>query len=253
MSSVRSRRHLQQKIVGAICLVVSGAGIGWLIGLSMSPVLHIVVAGILTVIAGAVTALTGLKASVPDEANISEEHPPKESESFVPSTPPERLRHRFDRRPVTAVPLACLIMGIVLGSSLGIYGRTQDWLGANPQTLVTKWRITKLPDDQIAKRLFDQLYPPVTSPTDKGKGGEQGGQDDKKTGAAPSPQVAARLAGGLLGSVSPDEYKEFQSAPDKDLRRLMQASKNVRVRNFAGRCSDAVCLRSAVEELLWPE
>jgi hypothetical protein len=248
MSSVRAKRHMREKIVGAICLVVSGAGIGWLMGPSMSPVLHIVVAGLLTLIAGAVAALTGLNGTAGPEA--MEESPPKKPEDSAPSAPPAKLQNRFEPRRVTAVPLACFIVGIVLGSSLGIYGRTQDWLGADPKALVTKWQITKLPDDQIAKRLFDQLYPPVALSGGKSKGSEQG---DKNAEAASSPQVAARLAGGLFGSVAPDEYKEFRSAPDKDLRRLMQASKNVRVRNFAGRCGDALCLRAAVEELLWPE
>ena len=216
----------------------------------MSPVLHIVVAGLLTAIAGLVTALTGLSATGSDEANTTVDALPNKLDDSVPSAPPAKLHHRFDARPVTAVPLACLIVGMVLGSSLGVYCRTQDWLGADPKVLVTKWQITKLPDDQIAKRLFDQLYPPVALSGGKSKGGEQG---DKNAEAASGPQFAARLAGGLFGSVAPDEYKEFRSAPDKDLRRLMQASKNVRVRNFAGRCGDALCLRAAVEELLWPE
>ena len=254
MSSGRARRHMQATVTGAICLVLSGVGIGWLIGLSMSPVLQIVVSALLTAVAGAISVLSGLGATGPDVTKDGDEAARGElATGSVPSPPAARLHQRLEGRSVTAVPLACLIGGIVLGSSFGVYGRTHDWLGADPQTLITKWRLTKLPDEQIAKRLFDQLYPPVTLPGSKGKGGEQGEQSDKKTEAPPVPQAAARLAGGLLGSESPEECKMFRSTPDKDLQRMIGTSKNAHVRQFASRCSDVKCLRAAVEELLCPE
>jgi hypothetical protein len=107
-------------------------------------------------------------------------------------------------------------------------------LSPEPQGIVAKWRITKLTDEQIANRLFDMSYPATGSKVDQA--------EERK-----------RAATALYSSVPSEEIRSFRSAPDADLRRLMQSSKNEHVRNFASRCDNVAHLRAAVEELLWPE
>jgi hypothetical protein len=109
-----------------------------------------------------------------------------------------------------------------------------------------------LSDDEIAKRLFDQLYPPGNRSGNEGndnKNGEEG-QKSKGNGSGGPNALAGRLTGGLFASEPAEECKELRSAPDDAVARLMQASKNEHVRRFAKRCNDVACLRAAVEELL---
>lgn len=233
MNSARAGRRFRRQAVGTFCLVLSGVGIGWLMGLSMSPILHIVVAGILTAVASVVSALSGFGAPRSDATKA-----PVES-GLKPTDGPDLSAARNDqRRPatriVTVVPLASFVVGIVLGSSVGVYARSHDWLSPEPQAMVAKWRLTKLTDEQIANRLFDLTYPAV--------GGKSDQVEEKKKSAT-----------ALYSSVPSDELRLLKSAPDVDLRRFMLSSKNQRVINFAKRCDNVVHLRAAVEELLWPE
>lgn len=210
----------------AACLLLSGAAIGWLIGLSVSPVVHLVVTSVLAVVGGLVSALAGL--------------PVAESESSdpAPSTPRSGISHRR----LTPVPLALFLIGLVPGASLGLTARTHEWFGADPRGLVNKWSATGLTEKEIALRLFDQMYPPTAAQKEGGKASD-GGADT----------MSKRLTGGLYAGVSPKECDQFRAAlTGADLRRAMRASRNERVRRFEEKCRDDAALKAAVEELICP-
>jgi hypothetical protein len=234
MSSSPPNRRPSTK-AQTVCLILCGVIVGWLIGLSISPVISIVVTSILTLVAAAVSAIAGLETVGLDGKTVGHE---KNSETAPrpedSSTPVARNRDR-DSRPVSIVPLTLLLVGIVLGASLGTYARSHDWLGADPQSVIRKWRVTKLSDEEIAKRLFDQLYPPGTRSSSEGndKKNAEEGQKGKGSGSGHSDALAGRLTGGLFASVPAEECKELRSAPDDAVARLMQASKNEHVRRFA--------------------
>ena len=82
----------------ALAVLVSGLGIGWLVGLSASPVVSGVIASLLGVAAGVVTTFRGASAS--------------SAKSFV-----------TDARPV-----AILVVGVALGATAGVAVRTHDLL-----------------------------------------------------------------------------------------------------------------------------
>jgi hypothetical protein len=237
-----------------ICLILCGLTVGWLIGLSISPILSIVVASILTLVVATVSAIAGLDVVGP-ETKAKAVGPEKNGET-TPSnqdsaSPVARTRNSTSRS-VSIIPLTLVLIGIVLGASLGTYARSHDWLGADPQSVIRKWRVTKLSDDEIAKRLFDQLYPPDNRSNTEGKDNKntEEVQKNKAIGSGRSDGLAGRLTGGLFASVPAEECKELRTAPDDAVARLMQASKNEHVRRFAKRCTDVACLRAAVEELL---
>jgi len=113
-------------------LLICGAGIGILLGLSASPVLNIIVGSVIALVGGIIGGLSGLKSD---------------------SDAPRR------RSSVSALPLATLVIGLVVGSLLGIYIRNYDLLAPSPQQFANKWAGTDLPSNQLQKRLFENLYP----------------------------------------------------------------------------------------------
>lgn len=130
-----------------ICLLISGIGVGWLLGLSVSPVLHIIVASVMALVMGIVGALAGL------DTNPGKENDGQSNEIRI-SKPVK----------ISPFPMTALIAGLVVGACFGIYARTNELLGANPQRLVQKWNgVSGLDDNSIKRRLFDQLYPPTSS------------------------------------------------------------------------------------------
>lgn len=116
------------------CMLLSGLGIGWLIGLSVSPVLYIVIAGSISLIAGVAGILSGLN----HNGNVSWK---------VGKTDP--------------LPITFLVIGLAVGASLGVVARTNAWLGNNPSDIIQKWEKNGLTKKEIAERLFDYLYPPL--------------------------------------------------------------------------------------------
>jgi len=95
--------------LNAISLTVIGLGIGWLMGLSVTQGTTLsILANIMTVVVLLITAVSGL-----------------ERETFTSEEKPKS----YAKWKVSPVPMALFIIGIVFGSSLGIYARTHNWLG----------------------------------------------------------------------------------------------------------------------------
>ncbi|GAB4267534.1 MAG: hypothetical protein Kow0092_20920 [Deferrisomatales bacterium] len=87
-------------LVQLLSILVVGAGVGWLAGLSVSPVIATVLASLLGVAGGIVAGARGSAGDAPE------------------ATRGEGLS-RFDARPA-----AVLVLGIALGAPLGIVART---------------------------------------------------------------------------------------------------------------------------------
>lgn len=84
---------------GQICgLLIAGIGIGWLAGLSLSPVVATVLAAIMSAVGGAVAGLA--------------------SAGYAPA-----------RQRVNAWPAAILVLGVAIGSPAGILARTHNLFG----------------------------------------------------------------------------------------------------------------------------
>ena len=138
----------------ALYIFFTAIGLGSLIGLSLSPVLHIVVASIMAVVVGCVSALAGI------DFVESRQKDPGNKEPQVGETAPGVARHRIK---VSPFPVAVMMVGLVGGSCLGILVRSNELLSASPDRLARRWAGAGLTEEQIRKRLFDQLYPPDRS------------------------------------------------------------------------------------------
>ncbi len=120
------------------CLVSTGIGIGWLVGLSVSPVVSIVLTSVIGSSSAIIAALTGLSNQSRDT---------------------DELEQRVSRWYVSPVPLAALTIGILLGSVLGILVRNYQFLGTNLSGEVTKWTSLGIPEEQIVFGLLEENYP----------------------------------------------------------------------------------------------
>ncbi|XCN71131.1 MAG: hypothetical protein Q3M24_12470 [Candidatus Electrothrix aestuarii] len=146
------RKENKTRICHAISVVIIGIGIGWLMGLSISPV----VANILSGILGAVLVLAAILSGFSSGDNVS------------------LIKNISD---ISPVPFAWLMFGIILGTSSGIWVRTNNVLGivsvekqynsfTKLQEELTqlkdqegKWKGLGLPSSDIAQRILDKYYP----------------------------------------------------------------------------------------------
>ncbi|HRW10344.1 MAG TPA: hypothetical protein P5121_34810 [Caldilineaceae bacterium] len=120
-------------------LVLTGISIGWLSGLSMSPVISVVIGSVTTLVATIIAALSGVK-----------------EEFWDKDTSPNTVKRWL--RAVTPVPLAWLVGGLLIGAHVGLFIRTHDLLSPSPADLltqeVTKWETFGIPRDEVVAQLF---------------------------------------------------------------------------------------------------
>lgn len=201
-------------------LLVSGTGVGWLIGLSASPVLSIVVTGII----GALAGLTGVLAGV--------EHVPGDTASHS----------RQYRDPV---PIAMLIVGITIGSIIGVSARTHAWLSPNVDQVISKWTTPPIALDrtEVARRMFDQFYPLPAPLGGRGAAAENG----KSTSSGPPASAT------VLYAASDDECARFRTKDGEELRAELKSSvTSTSAREFANRVGDPTALKEAVSLFICP-
>jgi hypothetical protein len=151
-----------KKLLAPLSLFVSGLCVGWLIGLSISPVLQTVLTSVLALVTGAVSILAGLSVADGDSGDK-----------------PRRRRVK-----VTPVPVAMLVLGIAIGAPFGIHARTNLWFGPNAKAAS---ELTGIPEKEINKRAYEQLYPPTTG-ADEASTGETGGTVNPKGEAGEGPK-----------------------------------------------------------------
>lgn len=123
-----------------LSLLLTGLGIGWLVGLSVSPVVSIVITSVAGSAAAIIAAMSGL-----------ENQPKAESDS-------KAKKIHFSK--ISPVPIASLVVGIVAGSIVGIYVRSHNGLGNDPSLAkeVEQWTELGLNREEVTRRLFENKY-----------------------------------------------------------------------------------------------
>jgi hypothetical protein len=213
---MKNKKHL---IV--IYLLVTGLGLGWIVGLSVSPVVHILLGSILALVVSLASAISGL--SKPDE--IKELNIPTETTSII-----QKASHiHLDPRPI-----AFFIIGIAIGSAIGIYARTNDWLSASPEVIIKRWEGKGLDETEIRKRLFDEIYPL------------------KNIANANDNTSSESRSGGVLFAITTKTCDELRGKHGDDLRSELEILNDKRINAFLNISSDSVSLE-ALKELLCEE
>ncbi|MBA2882473.1 hypothetical protein HNR65_002825 [Desulfosalsimonas propionicica] len=106
-------------------VILTGIGIGWLMGLSISPVVGVVITSLLTLSGAAVTAFR--------------------------QELPKSLKNRTNN----AWPIAILTIGLAVGASFGIFARTHDIFGLDYQTTINGKEET-VPKSSLSKNLVSK-------------------------------------------------------------------------------------------------
>lgn len=123
-------------------LVAAGVSVGWLTGMSVSPVVQGVVTALVGVITAVLAALAGLKASG------REGQQPDRLQKIVPSP----------------IPIALAMTGIALGAALGVFTRTHAWLAPSTADTIEEWQAYDIQNSPVARRLFAQAHPAACAP-----------------------------------------------------------------------------------------
>ena len=199
-------------------LLVCGLCIGWLFGMSASPVLHILVGAVVTLIGGIVSGMVGISMS-PSEGK---ETPTKFAKSANPW------------------PIAIMLIGIVPGAALGIYIRTNDLLGTDAIRFIKRWNVTGLSEKELSLYLFSKSQlllngevssSPISSrdETDKALGGRK---TDPTSAAGTSAQHS------MLFRVSVTDRDFIAGKHGADLRSALKTVNDTKLQAIIDKCSD---------------
>jgi len=104
------------------CLLLCGAGIGWLAGLSLSPVVETILTSLVSIVAGATTLAMGIRS--------------------------EETKWKAVRGAVSPLPLLLLIIGICGGSVGGLYARSNSLFGQDPEHMKKVLTAAGVPDKE---------------------------------------------------------------------------------------------------------
>ena len=187
-----------KRLLAPLSLLVSGLCVGWLIGLSISPVLQTVLTSVLALVTGAVSVLAGLSVADGDGGD----------------KPRRRVK-------VTPVPVAMLVLGIAIGAPFGIHARTNLWFGPNAKAAS---ELTGIPEKEINRRAYEQLYPPATG-ADEAPTGEAGGTVNPKGEAGEGPKgnenaaVAKQQANENSSAAAGEEGQKKRPSADPQKKR----------------------------------
>lgn len=239
-------------------------------GLSVSPVIQGILASLIAVVVSVSTALAGVHTA---DNGVGEAGNKRERDDLAEESRTESRGNT--RRAIPAlldpVPVMFMIVGLACGATVGVYGRSHNWLGAKSNILVEEWKDTGLSSKEITSRVFDSLYPPTTSAegpnhepahatptptTDPSKPAagivQPTVKPDTKVSeaqSARSPAAMSSFRDGVLFSVSLDQCKRLANAEGEDeLRREMASSNSDALVNLAKTCRSYECLRAGVHK-----
>lgn len=131
----------KKRLIAYFSLLITGMGIGWLAGLSVSPVISMIITTIIGSAAAIIAAVSGLNNQQVDNDD----------------TNGSNVR-RFPS--LDTLPIAALVIGLVIGSYFGILARTHDWLEPDMTLEIKKWTNlgVSLKKQAIADKMFNREF-----------------------------------------------------------------------------------------------
>jgi hypothetical protein len=220
-----------------VSLLVIGLSVGWLMGLSVSPVVQTVVGVVITSAAAIVGALAGvsMKTATSDASDQATE---EDSARRLNAASAARSYVAGSKTlAINPSPLALLLFGMILGSLVGVCARTNGWLGPNPDRIASRWSDTDLTKQEIKRRLFDQVYPSPSTPTHSKK-------ESSEAGELP---INKPFTGGLFAA-STDRCELLLGRAGDELRSRLLLISSDREKTIIETCKlDEVCLEAIRE------
>lgn len=119
-------------IANSVMIVAIGASIGWLSGLSTSPLLSVAVPVLLTLIASALAAVRMIR-------NPAADPPPA----------------------ISIYAIAVFSFGLAAGATLGTMARLGDWFAPDPVHAIERWARWRdiVPHEEVVRRVFERTLP----------------------------------------------------------------------------------------------
>lgn len=139
--------RMRKLLAEALAIILVGAGVGWLIGQSVTPMLQTVLASILTVISALLVAVMGLNA--------------KEDASGGGTPAPGTAGPR--NYLVSAVPLALFLTALCIASAVSVAVRARAALGMGLDEEIAQWAAVGMNRQEVARRLFEARVPDASS------------------------------------------------------------------------------------------
>lgn len=189
---------------------LSGFCLGWLTGLSLSPVVEVVIGGAVGVIGAVVSALSGVAVKRDDNGDQGD----REAEA------PKVLM-------ISPVPMAVFILGVAIAAPIGILARTHEWFSRTPEEEVKTWEKLKIKPEEVAKRLFEHAFPTYSAKAEEPK----------------------NPPGGGLYTISANERDQLRTLRGENLRNFMAASQHAIFVTIANQISDTPKLEQAAKDL----
>lgn len=203
-----------------LMLLLSGAGIGWLAGLSVSPIIAQILSTILGVLAAVLAVLSGVKWSADQ----------KDAAPYEQGSAPAEKDVLQKISTVSAVPAGVLIIGLVIGSMLGMTARTHDWFGFDPAGETERWTGLGLDKKEVARILLQAKF---------GSGGQAGTGAKNSAGSgtvALSPKTTSLY--GLTGKECAGFYELYNLPQLDDLRLELRSSPNRSLQRLESKLDD---------------
>lgn len=121
-----------------IAMFTSGVSIGWLVGMSVAPVVQSTVSTVLALVVGILSLAAGLK-----------ELPALWVDKFPIATYFSRIR---------LLPMALFLVGLSIGSAWGLYTRTNNLLGPNAPSIARRWAVDRADSMRILRHMYALTY-----------------------------------------------------------------------------------------------
>lgn len=175
-------------------LAVIGISTGFLVGLSLSPVVAGVLSSVLTLVLSAVGALAGLT----EKADSDE----------PPATPKP---HGTSRLPALDVrPVAAMCLALACGSGAGMLARSNDLFGPRPSVYLRRWKNLGIEDAELKLRILDVVGGFGTPSTESVRIAAQqsGGTSQKAFGTKDLPMGQQAVPGVDQGKLHMAEVKK---------------------------------------------
>lgn len=130
-----------------------GGCLGWLIGLSESPVLSTLIAGVVTLVCSILVVISGLSMTSNDA------QPSKIPFSYI--------------NKIRVGPIFALVLGVSIAATSGVYVRANGYLGKSLDDTIEKWVALGIDRELALQRVFDHYYP-VEGPNNELSKAERG-------------------------------------------------------------------------------
>ena len=213
---MQSKKSNRSKSLSYFGLLFTGGGIGWLVGLSISPVVSIVITSVTGSAAAIIAAMSGIAQLESDKKDV------------------DIQKAGWNINPL---PLSILVIGLVAGTILGILVRNNSLFGSDISIEVQKWSQAGLiqagiSEHDIVHRIFESQYPsPNQSVSSDSRNIPEGGT--------------------VLFMVSTEQCDSFYKASARSDEELINALNRIKqFESLSGIVDEPKILRQIVEEVI---